>query len=150
VPAPNTQPADRDLDVDTHLALAEARASVSCEPQEALQHPRIAKLFRHYVDFLAPWYDLNDSQNLFGTVVPLHALKNSVLFEALIAFSACHKDRVSGKEQGVGAVYHAACIRDLLEVMQEIRPEQQGDYLAATCLLRSYEILNGLPIIPFY
>jgi hypothetical protein len=130
--------------------LVEARASVSCEPQEALQHSRIVKLFRHYIDFLAPWYDLNDSQHHFGTVVPLHAPKNPVLFKALIAFSACHENRISGKAQGIGTIYHAACVRDLLEAMQDIRPELQGDYLAATCLLRSYEILNGLRLATLF
>jgi len=126
--------------------LLEAKASLSCHPQEALQCPRVAGLFRHYVDVLALWYDLNDSQSLFGTVVPIHALKNAVLFKALIAFSACHENRISGNAQGIGTVYHAACVRDLLAAMHDIQPEFQGDYLAATCLLRSYEILDGMPI----
>jgi hypothetical protein len=40
-------------------------------------------------------------------------------------------------------VYHAACVGDLLEVLKDIHSKIQEDYLAATCLLRSYEILNG-------
>jgi hypothetical protein len=40
-------------------------------------------------------------------------------------------------------VYHAACVRDLLGVLNDVNPEIQGDDLASTCLLRSYEILNG-------
>ena len=124
--------------------LFEARETVSCKPQEALQNSVIARLFRHYVDILAPWYDLNDSQNMFGTVVPIHALDNPVLFKALIAFSARHNNRVSGESPGVGAIYHAECVRDLLVVMHDIKSELQADYLAATCLLRSYEILNSI------
>lgn len=46
-------------------------------------------------------------------------------------------------------MFHGACVRDLLKVLNdvhsnpEIQGEVQGDYLSATCLLRSYEILNG-------
>ena len=105
---------------------------------------RSARLFRHYVDHLAPWYDLNDSHNLFGTSVPARALSNSVLFKALTAFSACHQHRVSGRVPGLGQVYHAACVKDLLAEMGHIHSGLLGDYLAATCLLRSYEILNGI------
>ena len=122
---------------------AGTKASVSSTPRVALQSPVIAELFRHYIDFLAPWYDLNDSQKLFGTLVPTRSLQNSILFRAIIAFSACHKSRVTGKFQGLGPLYHAACVKDLLAVMDNIKPELQGEYLAATCLLRSYEILNG-------
>jgi len=123
--------------------VAAAKASVSSPPHVALQNPLIAGLFRHYIDFLAPWYDLNDTQALFGTLVPTRSLHNSVLFRAIIAFSVCHQSRVTGNFLGLGPLYHAACVKDLLVVMDNIQPEFQGDYLAATCLLRSYEILNG-------
>lgn len=108
----------------------------------------IASLFCHYIDYLAPWYDLNDSHNLFGTSVPTRALSNEVLFKALIAVSACHQHRVSRRAPGLDQVYHAACVKDLLAAMDlaemdNIHSELLGDYLAATCLLRSYEILNG-------
>jgi hypothetical protein len=114
-----------------------------------LENPVIASLFRHYVDFLAPWYDLNDSQYLFGSLVPVRALSNAILFKALIAFSGCHRHRVSGKLVGLASVYHAACVKDLLAEMDNIHSELQGDYLAVTCLLRSYEILNGIEPIPY-
>jgi hypothetical protein len=124
----------------------DAQASVTDTPQVALQNPVIASLFRHYVDFLAPWYDLNDSHNLFGTSVPIRALSNAILFKALIAFSACHRHRIMGRMAGLGPVYHAACVKDLLAEMDDIHSELLGDYLAATCLLRSYEILNGISL----
>lgn len=123
--------------------ILEAKSLVSAVPKLALENQVIAILFRHYIDFLAPWYDLNDSQNLFSTLVPRRAMDNLILFKAVIAFSACHESRTSGRYQDLGRVYHAACIGDLLKVLNDIQPEMQGDYLAATCLLRSYEILNG-------
>jgi hypothetical protein len=45
--------------------------------------------------------------------------------------------------KGLGHVYHAACVRDLIGVLYEVHSEIQKDYLAATCLPRSYEVLNG-------
>jgi hypothetical protein len=36
--------------------------------------------------------------------------------------------------KGLGHVYHAACVGDLLGVLYEVHSEIQKDYLAATCL----------------
>jgi hypothetical protein len=38
--------------------------------------------------------------------------------------------------KGLGYVYHAACVGDLLEVLNNVQSEIQKDYLAATYLLR--------------
>lgn len=120
----------------------EAKSTVTNSSEVALQNPIIAALFQHYIDFLAPWYDLNDSQNLFTTLVPARALATPVLFKALIAFSACHKAGTSNTYDGLGVIYHASCVRDLLAALGDTSGELQGDYLAATCLLRSFEILS--------
>jgi hypothetical protein len=100
--------------------VAEAESLVSAFPKVALKNQVIASLFRHYIDFLAPWYDLNDSQSLFGTLVPQQTMANEILFKAAIAFSACHESRTLGQYQGLGHVYHAACLGDLLEVSNYI------------------------------
>jgi hypothetical protein len=128
--------------------ISAAKSLVSSIPKVVLENRAIATLFRHYIDFLAPWYDLNDSQNLFGSLVPQRSIDNPILFKAVISFSACHESRTPGRYQDLGHVYHAACVRDLLEILIDILPEMQGDCLAATCLLRSYEILNGKSIPP--
>src|SRR4051794_4202193 len=99
------------------------RNTVVLESRNALDTPIIAELFRHYVDFLAPWYDLNDSQNTFGTIVPIHSLECPVLFRALIAFAASHCNRISGRFPGIGAIYHAECVRGLLHAIDDIKPE---------------------------
>jgi hypothetical protein len=61
----------------------------------------------------------------------------------LIAFSATHKYKTLGQFAELATAFHAACVRELLDSIEHEKPESQGDYLAATCLLRSYEILNG-------
>lgn len=126
--------------------ISEAKTLVTSIPKVALENRVIATLFRHYIEYLAPWYDLNDSQNLFGTLVPQRSMGNPILFKAVIAFSACHESRTSDAYKELAHVYHAACVGDLLGILNDIHLEMKADYLAATCLLRSYEILNGKSI----
>lgn len=38
---------------------------VSCTAREALMHIKVSTLFRHYIDVLAPWYDLCDDYDRF-------------------------------------------------------------------------------------
>jgi Fungal specific transcription factor domain len=121
-----------------------ANGLAACSPREALNDPEIARLFAHYVDILAPWYDLNESSQVFGTTVTSHALHCPVLFKALIAFAATHWHKTFGESGDIAGAFHAACVGELLDSLEHLEPEDQGDYLAATCLLRSYEILNGI------
>ncbi|KAE8449832.1 hypothetical protein EG329_007309 [Mollisiaceae sp. DMI_Dod_QoI] len=125
--------------------LNKVRLSVSRSPAVALEDLPIVTLFRHYIDVLAPWYDLNDAQNMFGTIVPVRAILpgNAILFKALIAFSACHMNRTAQDLAQLGSVYHASCVEELLAALNDVSLDHHEDYLAATCLLRSYEILNG-------
>ena len=112
----------------------------------------IASIFRHYIDVLAPWYDLCEEEQPFGRIVPAHALDNSVLFKAIIAFSAHHKHKVMGGINGLGCAFHSACVQDMLAVMENFPSNLRSEYLAATCLLRSYEILIGTSdemIVPY-
>jgi Fungal specific transcription factor domain len=140
----NTSPTESPNTEREHYSGQPLEMLVSSDPRSALNNPDISGVFRHYIDCLAPWYDLCDADNSFGTIVPLHALDNPILFKALIAFSAYHKSRISGKVQGLGYGFHAACVQDLLRVIDNFQLGLQGDYLAATCLLRSYEILSGI------
>jgi hypothetical protein len=123
--------------------LEQANSLAACSPRTALSSLGIARLFAHYIDVLAPWYDLNESSRVFGTTVPSHALDCPVLFKALIAFAATHRHKTSGESEDMATAFHAVCVRGFLESIEHVEPESHGDYLAATCLLRSYEILNG-------
>jgi hypothetical protein len=70
-------------------------------------------------------------------------LNNPILFKAIIAFASCHQSRTAGAMTDLGPVYHAACVKDLLAAIHDVQPQFDGEHLAAACLLRSYEILNG-------
>jgi len=103
--------------------LGHASSLAACKPQVALSNPIVAKLFAHYIDILAPWYDLNESLLLFGTTVPTHALECPILFKALIAFSATHKYKTLGQFAELATVFHAACVGELLDSIEHEKPE---------------------------
>jgi hypothetical protein len=112
-------------------------------PRVAVQDSEIAELFAHYINVLAPWYDLNDSERLFGTLVPTNSLDCPILFRAVIAFSAVHRYKTPHVVQNIASAFHAACVQDFLQLMDIGEPRSHANELAATCLLRSYEIING-------
>jgi hypothetical protein len=113
-------------------------------PTEDLGNETIAGLYHHYIEHLAAWYDLCEHNRPFESLVPVRALEVSVVFNAVIAFSAQHKALNDARYETCSTLYHSACINGLLSGLNEFNPTLQDDYLVATCLLRSYEILRGI------
>ncbi|KAH0014463.1 hypothetical protein KCU78_g8649, partial [Aureobasidium melanogenum] len=112
-------------------------------PTEDLRNELIASLYHHYIEHLAAWYDLCEHERAFESVVPARALEVSVLFNAIIAFSAQHKALSDARFETCSTLYHSACIKELLNGLSAFSSTLQEDYLVAACLLRSYEILNA-------
>ncbi|KAB5585616.1 hypothetical protein GE09DRAFT_32123 [Coniochaeta sp. 2T2.1] len=117
-------------------------------PRKVLESARMADFFQHYITHLAPWYDLSDARCTFGTTVPRIALDDPLLFSAVMALSAMRvsntispSSSASGSRE-VAEFYHGCCIRLLIALQEGDRWLEGGVALAATCLLRSYEILD--------
>lgn len=70
-------------------------------------------------------------------------MQDSILFKAVIAFSACHLNKLHGAHDEVATAFHAACVTDILHSMETPENSSRGSKLAATCLLRSYELIKG-------
>lgn len=111
----------------------------------------MADFFQHYISGLAPWYDLSDGRSTFGTTVPKIALDDPLLFSAVMALSAMHVSntvttaspkRTASSAREVAEFYHGCCIRLLIGLHESDQRLEGGVALAATCLLRSYEILD--------
>jgi CDGSH-type Zn-finger protein len=114
------------------------------EPRATLQDEQAAELFEHYLRVLASWYDLNDLDCAFARIVGQEAQHSDLLLNAVLAFSAIHKCRTgqsSLKELADG--HHTRCLHLLIGLRQSDKAVSDGTALAATCLLRSYEILAG-------
>ncbi|KAK6220709.1 hypothetical protein LQW54_001900 [Pestalotiopsis sp. IQ-011] len=128
---------------------AEQTVSVSPAPElgrECLERPEIPGYFHHYITDIAPWYDLGDeSRRSFALNVPQLALDQPLLLGAIIALSAIHVAQSAGNATArkTAELYHGYCIRSLIHLEQSSILLQNGIALATTCLLRSYEILNG-------
>jgi hypothetical protein len=125
------------------LPIDHIQTLASADPTQALCDPDVAKLLAHYIDVLAPWYDLNDPRRTFATIVPETAMQVPILFKAIIAFSACHWSKVNGACADFATVFHTACVVELLQSLELPELRFHGSKLAATCLLRSFELING-------
>ena len=114
-------------------------------PSVNLLNETIAGLFHHYIEHLAAWYDLCEHNRPFESLVPVRALDCPVVFNAIIAFSAQHKALHDQRYETCSMLYHSACVKGLLSGLDKFDPSMREDYLVAACLLRSYEILKGIP-----
>lgn len=115
---------------------------VAHEPQELLKQPHIAALFQIYIKELAPWYDLNDESRTFAREGAARALSSPLLFAAAIALAGLYSSRKFSSSPELADIYHARCLTYLIEIKAEDEAVRDGTALAATCLLRSYEILS--------
>ncbi|KAI0407054.1 hypothetical protein F4802DRAFT_612678 [Xylaria palmicola] len=121
--------------LENTLSLAEV-------PRKALESSELANYFHHYIEHVAPWYDLSDVLCCFSIEVPRIALDEPLLFNSVIALSAVHISRTTAPSAGtVAETYHTRCIRRLINLEPEDVLIEGGVALATTCLLRSYEIL---------
>ena len=111
-------------------------------PRDLLKQPHIADLFHTYIKHLAPWYDLSDRNCTFAQEAPTRALDSPLLFAAIVAFAGCFSARTSSSSLAIAEAYHTRCLRFLISLSPADEAVQNGTALAATCLLRSYEILS--------
>ncbi|KAH7161587.1 hypothetical protein EDB81DRAFT_839891 [Dactylonectria macrodidyma] len=104
----------------------------------------IARLFHHYISDLSKWYDLSDATSAFEVTVPLISLQEPLLFFAIIALSAMHMSKTTASSfRATAENYHGRCVQLLINIEENDGVMTGGVALAATCLLRSYEILDS-------
>jgi hypothetical protein len=110
-----------------------------------LQDAANAQYFEHYLKNLASWYDLNDLNATFAGRIGQRASQDSqLLLSAIVAFAAMHQSRTGNSAaKPCAEAHHAHCLRLLVRLKPQHPAVKDGTALAATCLLRSYEILAG-------
>ena len=132
------------IDLNTTTTGTVSETEVDEVPRATLQSEQVAQLFEHYLNVLACWYDLNDFDCAFARIVGREAQHSVLLLNAVLAFSAIHKCRTGQSSlKDLADDYHARCLRLLIGLQQSDPAVSDGTALAATCLLRSYEILAG-------
>lgn len=147
---------------DTAVPLMNQNYISTKSPEDALRSPDVARLFRHYIDNLASWYDLNDKKRHFEDIVPVRARKNALLLSAILAFAAANihyssssdEDSLGRNMLDVADFYHLESVRKLIEITGNSENLQDSsvveETLAAICLLRSYEIISRKSTRPQY
>ncbi|OQU96076.1 Fungal Zn2-Cys6 binuclear cluster domain-containing protein [Cladophialophora immunda] len=121
----------------------------------AIETPRLkdrveALLFRHYVENLAPWFDVTDPRRHFQIHVPERALESDVLLDAIFALSALNIGRLHPTETTqrvdvdpvLSEVYHTRCIGKLISLMNDKDTAIDEDVLSAAVILRKFEEMN--------
>ncbi|KAK2070406.1 hypothetical protein P8C59_004897 [Phyllachora maydis] len=99
-----------------------------------------AGLFRHFVQELAIWLDLCDSQRSFETMVPRRAGTCPVLLNAILALAARHQsNKDSGFDELLANRYHQRCLRDLIPLLSHAATVKDENLFAATIILRVLE-----------
>ncbi|KPM45002.1 hypothetical protein AK830_g1518 [Neonectria ditissima] len=122
---------------------AQSHASTET-PRDALRDQKLARLFAHYISNLSKWYDLSDPTFAFGVAVPQIALEEPLLFYAVIALSAMHVCKTTaGSFRSTAELYHRRCVQLIITIDEGDAVMAAGVALAATCLLRSYEIIDS-------
>ncbi|KAJ4400163.1 hypothetical protein N0V85_005833 [Neurospora sp. IMI 360204] len=127
--------------------VASVKLPSPADPRRALCSRDIARFFQHYVATLAPWYDLSDASMVFGTRLPRLALDSPLLFSAVIALSAMQTTKTtSPAAKAVAELYHGHCVTLLIALDSNADLAEREIALAAACLLRTYEILDGMHV----
>jgi hypothetical protein len=103
---------------------------------------------------IAKWYDLRDDSRRLALAVPDIAFDELLLLSAMVAPSAIHILQATGNAAARKTVelHHGHCVGALIHMDQTSILLQNGVALAATCLLKSYEIIHGkaLPFLGVY
>ncbi|KAL7807438.1 fungal-specific transcription factor domain-containing protein [Trichoderma gracile] len=113
-------------------------------PTKPLRDPLIARLLRHYINHLACWLDVNDPQRQFETFVPHLAMSCPILLHAVLAFSACHLNRVDGSCGELCAVhYHDLSVQGLIPALADPSTTLDNVLPISTVILRMYEMMSN-------
>ncbi|OBT96568.2 hypothetical protein VE01_05322 [Pseudogymnoascus verrucosus] len=115
-----------------------------------------ACLMRHFVDFIAPWFDVCDPSRHFALDVPQRARRCPPLLNAIFTASARHLAQAPRFKNQAGVVeyqgiplynltsetaiqYHNAVLAYLIELSKDAEHVRDKDLLAAAVILQYYE-----------
>ncbi|UKZ54297.1 hypothetical protein TrVGV298_008105 [Trichoderma virens] len=108
-----------------------------------LGDPLTARLLHHYINNLACWLDVNDPQRQFETFVPYLAMSCPILLHAVLAFSACHLNRLDGScDEFCAAHYHDLCVQGLIPALADPSTTLDNVLPISTVILRMYEMMS--------
>lgn len=112
-------------------------------PQWPITNPQDAMLFRHFIQKLAPLFDMCDDERHFARVVPRRAVFCPPLMNAMLAASAKHLSRVSNFDGLAVDEHHQNCINTLIPILSTSAAIMDENLLPAIVILRFIEELDS-------
>ena len=91
---------------------------------------------------MVPQLDLSDAERHFTRIVPQEVFEFPILFHAVLAFSAQQLQRYDSRYTKIAELYYTKCVADMIPVLESEDLAADGRVLAATVILRMYEMLH--------
>ncbi|KAF2031633.1 hypothetical protein EK21DRAFT_31974, partial [Setomelanomma holmii] len=107
-----------------------------------LEHEQEAMLLQHYIENVALFFDMVDTECHFGVHVVQRAKKNSTLMNAILALSARQLSRTSDFDPYIADAYYQRCFDTLIPALNDNIAIKEESLLAATIILRLLEEMN--------
>jgi hypothetical protein len=107
-----------------------------------LEHEQEAMLLQHYIENVALFFDMVDTECHFGVHVVQRAKKNSTLMNAILALSARQLSRTTDFDPYIADAYYQRCFDTLIPALNENVAIKEESLLAATIILRLLEEMN--------
>jgi hypothetical protein len=101
-----------------------------------LEHEQEAMLLQHYIENVALFFDMVDTECHFGVHVVQRAKKNSTLMNAILALSARQLSRTTDFDPYIADAYYQRCFDTLIPALNENVAIKEESLLAATIILR--------------
>lgn len=106
---------------------------------QPLENPKEARLFRFFKEKVGSWWDITNSENIWGETVPRLALKSPILLNAIFLVASQHIRRVDPLIKVEPLDYHSRLLSQLIPCLQQRNGINDDCTLAATTLLRAFE-----------
>ncbi|CAF9935383.1 hypothetical protein IMSHALPRED_010209 [Imshaugia aleurites] len=101
-----------------------------------------SRLLQHFIQNLAPWFDVGDSRRHFTKIAPSMSASSPLLMNAILAVSALHLSRVSDLDTYEAVRYHGRCIGLMVPMLNDPDRVKDDNLLMTTVILHLYEDID--------
>ncbi|KIW51350.1 hypothetical protein PV05_10083 [Exophiala xenobiotica] len=104
-----------------------------------------ASLFRHFLEKLGPWFDMNDNEKTFTRELVRKAHVSPILLKAVLALSSRHLATIANFDSSKAERYSEECVQEMIVCLANRVESMNDDLFAATIILRTKEEMDAYP-----
>jgi hypothetical protein len=108
-----------------------------------LSDPNETRVFRFFVENIAPTWDTTNSHNVFEKTVPQMALHNRMLLNSILMLSSHHINRANASFDAKPYMYHQRLLQELIPYLADHGRIHDEGTLVAAVLLSAFEEFHG-------